>query len=113
MFSFSSFFSSPQSFPRGGLVFGEGGCVGSHWVQTGDGRWLRDSQSDPLLYGWATVNPQALEDLITLLLNSVPPGEAVSLTGSFDQVLRTEGLSHFSSLQLSHWQVHQKTPENV
>lgn len=66
-----------------------GGCVGSHWVQTGDGRWLRDSQSDPLLDGSGTVNPLALEDLITLLLNPVPPGEAVSLTQSLDQVLRT------------------------
>lgn len=80
---------NPQSFPRGGLVFGDGGSVGSHWVQTGDGRWLRDSQSDPLLYGRSTVNPLALEDLITLLLNPVPPGEAVSLTRSLDRVLRT------------------------
>lgn len=38
------------------LVFGDGGCVGSHWVQTGDGRWLRDSQSDPLTSGRSTIN---------------------------------------------------------
>ena len=58
-------------------------------MQTGDGRWLRDSQSDPLLYSWTTVNPPVLGDLITLVLNPVPPGEAVSLTRSLDQVLRT------------------------
>lgn len=85
---FQVFFSSGSPFQEEALVFGDGG-LGSHWVQTGDGRWLRDSQSDPLLDGWSTVNPLALEDLITLLLNPVPPGEAVSLTRSLDQVLRT------------------------